>query len=1588
MYDGRAELVNRVAEYLIRTFSQEDVPLVKLFVSQYLMSVSSRDLAQKDTLDLFGSIVSHWNFIQSRDGDFKVRVHNPKFEVNSWSSVHTIVEVNCPNKPFLLDSIRMALLNQGVQLHLIVNMNKLYISRNDKGALEDIKTESDEDMDNEVSLYIEVSRQDDEHTHQLQDAIEEVIGSVFQVVQDFPVMRTEIQNNIFKDKNFGQETQEFCNWLFDEDFVFLGVAQFDLEEGKGFILDKTTSLGLFKFSCNQNFLFDKMRPQLKEALLSQDPLIIGKFHEKSVIHRPVYLDALYIKNFSSDGSHIESFSLILGLFTAKAYKQSLFEIPFVSKKVFEIFKLSSIDFDSHDGRLMEHVIDTFGVDDFFYADAEDLFEMVFEVYQIRERPLIKLFAIPDVFGNFYSCYVYVPRDIFNSTLREKIQGVLLKSFGGQTIDFQTRFSESILARIHFVIRGEDLAFEGIDIDQIEKQVQTVSRHWKDDFHDMLNEHLGEEKGSIIFSSFRSAFSPSYCDFYTPRQAVSDINFIEYLKTDRVALNFFQPIGNLSEFRLKIFQKDKSLILSDVIPILESFGLKILRDRLFEIHRKEGVIWLNDFLMTLRDQQMSEEQEVFDNFITAFKLIWDNNAECDKFNELILTSGLTIYHVIIIRAIAKYLRQIKFNFSQPYIEATCCEHPKIVMSLIKYFEIKFNPDLVQDKRQKELVALEEHILQSLDLILNLDQDKILRRYFEIMKAITRTNFFQKEGNGQKHNYLSFKFDPRKISGMPLPVVRHEIYVYSPNFEGVHLRTGDVARGGLRWSDRLEDFRTEILGLVKAQQVKNSLIVPEGAKGGFIVKTKMSDMSSEKKKACVIECYQNFIRGLLDITDNYSNGKVVSPENLVYYDELNPYLVVAADKGTATFSDIANDISCVYNFWLNDAFASGGSQGYDHKKMGITAKGAWEAVKRHFREKNLDVDRDEFSVLGIGDMSGDVFGNGMLLSRKIKLVAAFNHLHIFIDPQPDIEQAYQERERLFIAARGSWDKYDESKISIGGGVFSRKTKYITLTPEIKELCQLTEDKMSPDDLIQVLLKLPVDLIFNGGIGTFVKSSAESHIDVGDKANDGLRVNANDMRCLVFAEGGNLGITQRGRIEFAHSGGAINTDSLDNSGGVDCSDHEVNIKIFLDKLVQDGELTIKQRNELLLEMTDDVLDLVLSNNYRQNRAISFASHYAARDLNLHERIIEDLSHRGKLDRAIEFLPNSSEMAQRAQESIGLTRPELFILYSYVKLDIKQKLVTFDFEKYPLIEDLISREFPTKLSTVYKDQLKEHPLKAQILSTLVANIILDELGISYVYRLMAETKASVGDIMIYTFKVRELYNTEELLDRLDGLTSAPHDMIQRSVSDTCRLVRRATRWIHYHLKTTIDMKQWHREISDLERVYPDVLRGQSLDNYNAKIAQLVKKKVPANLARQIASLPFAVSALDLISLSLRTSLSTRDLSSLYFILGERLHLEDMREDLASMDVTNYWEALSRSALRDDIDRYHIEILASMVEGIEDIDDSDVFFKDWASNHQESLVKWDKLVEQISLDSHKSQDFLLYSVSIRELKTFLPSKY
>lgn len=1585
----RRELVDKLANHLIKTFSKKDVPVVQSFVQHYLMSVSSKDLLEKSIPDLFGSIVSHWNFLQKRNTSFKVRAYNPTFSQHSWSSPHTIVEISAHSLPFLLDSARIALHDLGLQIYLLVELGSLCLTRDNKGVLKEFSLSKAPrgSQGSEISLYFEVSRQDDKELKSIETKLESLFYPLEGIVEDFPAMLESIDKTFCGKKEVAPSAKEFCHWLKEENFVFLAHGDFHFDPKKGLLLEKSNAKGLFRTSFAEDILFSHHREQFKEVICGDQALLIGKFHHRSVIHRPAYLDALYVKKLSKKTKKIESVSIILGLFTAKAYKSSFLEIPFLQEKMLEIFDLGSLDKDSHQRKQLTYVIDTFDVDDFFSAKQTELFQMVFEVFQIKERPLIKLFALPDLFGNFYSCYVYVPRDIFHSTLREKIQEVLLSGFSGETIEFQTRFSESILARIHFVIRGENLKFDGLDIEKIEQDIQQVCRHWKDDFQDLLIEALGEQKGSVLFSSFRLAFSPSYCDRYTPRQAVSDVKFIEKLENKTISLNFFQSLGDNNNFRLKIFQKDKSLILSEVIPILESFGLKVLKDRLFEIHRKEGTVWLNDFSMCLNESALSENTHAFPYFIEAFERIWENKAQYDKFNELVLTSALHISHIVIIRSIAKYLRQIQFNFSQPYIEATCCQYPELIKQIIHYFELKFDPvygAAADPKRLSLLEKAEEQILLLLEGITNLDQDIILRRYFDVIKAMVRTNFFQKGQNTQRAEYLSFKFDPRQIPDVPQPVVRHEIYVYSPKFEGIHLRTGDVARGGLRWSDRLEDYRTEVLGLVKAQQLKNSLIVPEGAKGGFIVKEKMTLMTPEEKKAVVVNAYENFVRGLLSITDNYHEGQIVTPKDTVAYDELNPYLVVAADKGTATFSDIANAISDSYNFWLRDAFASGGSHGYDHKKMGITAKGAWEAVKRHFKELSLDPQENIFTTVGIGDMSGDVFGNGVLLSEKMQLVAAFNHLHIFLDPNPDVQESFQERKKLFELGRGSWDLYNKDLISEGGGVFSRRDKAIPLSPQVQEMLGTSALKLNPNELIKALLTLPVDLIFNGGIGTFVKSSSQTDLQVGDKANDQLRVNGRDLKAKVFAEGGNLGVTQKGRIEFALSGGAINTDALDNSGGVDCSDHEVNIKIFLHQLIDQGKLSQEKRNALLLEMTEEVSYLVLQNNYRQNKAISYAAHFSLKDLNLHERVIDDLTKRGKLNRSLQGLPSKEEMLQRSQEGIGLTRPELFTIFSVVKLDLKQQLVQFPFEKYPLIEKLILKEFPNTLVTSYEKELLSHPLKSEILSTIVSNILIDEFGFTYPFRLIAETKSSLGEIMSQTLVARSLFDIESLLTELDSLTQVSQDKVQFAISCVCRLVRRSTRWFLSHKQIDYDLHKWRREIQDLGRSCPKLLNGLNLEAFQSLTEDLVSTQMTPSLAEQIALLPHAVSYLDLIALSEKTALSTVDLAKIYFNLGQRLSLDYLTDHLASMSVGNYWEALSRSALRDDIDRYQIQIVESMIDSQKEQKSYQKCFQSWEQDNTDLLEKWDQLLEQIRSDSEHQKNFLLYTVCLRELKNFL----
>jgi len=1060
-------------------------------------------------------------------------------------------------------------------------------------------------------------------------------------------------------------------------------------------------------------------------------MIVGKTNMVSTVHRPANSDLIAIMEFSKNKELIGAHCFI-GLYTASAYNHSPQTIPFLRLKLKKIMAKANFPIDSHDGKALLNILENFPRDDLFQGTIDELYDIALGVLYLQERQKIKLFILKDTFSHHLSCQVFIPKERFNSQLREKIQYIIEKAVKGTVIDFHTRFSESILARLHFTIKIIPHARLELDVKAIESEIIEAARSWDDHLKEAVIEHYGEEMGNILLMRYQNAFPADYQEKFIARTAVHDIEHMQSLsKTNTLAMSFYRPLDEAPGIiRFKLFHIGvASIPLSDVMPMFENMGLRILGQRPHEIKTIDfKVTLINDFEMVHESGQELNVDEVKDVFQEAFYHIWHGNAENDGFNKLVLNAGLHWREIMVLRAYAKYLWQLGFSFSQNYIEQTLANHPQIARQLIELFVLRFNPKVKINTKHTSANALKRQIKKNLELVDDLNEDRIIRRFMDLIMATIRTNYFQRDMQNQEKSYLAFKLDSAIIPDIPLPKPLCEIFVYSPQMEGIHLRGAKVARGGIRWSDRKEDFRTEILGLMKAQQVKNAVIVPLGAKGGFVCKKVPKDASRETILAEGISCYQILIRGLLDLTDNIVENQIEMPRDVVCYDIEDPYLVVAADKGTASFSDIANQLSLEYGFWLGDAFASGGSTGYDHKKMGITARGAWESVKRHFRELGIDIRTQDFTVIGIGDMAGDVFGNGMLLSSHIKLVAAFNHMHIFLDPNPHPESSFRERERLFHLPNSSWMDYNKEILSPGGGIYPRSAKTIPLTPQVQAALGVMVDAMAPNDLIRAILQAPVDLLFNGGIGTYVKAKNEYDSQVGDRANDALRVNGENLRCKVVAEGGNLGFTQLGRIEYALSGGRINTDAIDNSGGVDCSDHEVNIKILFNNLVAKGDMTYKQRNELLVQMTQEVADLVLKNNDSQTGALSLFLYHIEDSLDMLSRLMHYLEENANLDRRLEFLPDSEALQERKIRKQGLTRSELAILFAYTKIDLKQSLLASDLPEDPFVCKMLNTAFPTVVGKQFAQALSTHYLKREIIVMQVANQLIHQMGINFI--------------------------------------------------------------------------------------------------------------------------------------------------------------------------------------------------------------------------------------------------------------------
>ncbi|MGY3520566.1 NAD-glutamate dehydrogenase [Micromonospora sp. PTRAS2] len=1489
---------------------------------------------------------AHRDLAQQRvPGELKLRIHEPDADQH-----HTVIEIVTDDMPFLVDSVTALLNAHHLDVHLLVHP-LVVVRREPLGRLVEVAAdvEPDDSIDGDLVeswMRIEIDPvRDAAEREKLRRELQRVLTDVREAVEDWPRMRqralaladelatarTSDNRPPVPEKDI-TDSVELLRWLAHDHFTFLGYREYRLVDapgGEGPALEAVlgTGLGILRSDSPEARALSSMTPEAHEKVLEKRLLIITKANSRATVHRSAYLDYIGFKVFD-DAGQVVGERRFLGLFSTAAYRTSVRELPVVRRKVAEVLDRSGLSQRSHSGKDLLQILETYPRDELFQIKTEDLYHAVIGVLRMAGRRQLRVFLRRDAYGRFISCLIYLPRDRFTTQNRLRMQDILLRELNGVGVDYTTRVTESMLARVHFIVRTDPTRPPGdIDADLLAEELADATRLWDDDYRLVLERKLGDEQAKHLFSRYADAFPEGYKDGHTPYEAMKDLAKLELLEEPgQLEMHLFRKqlapragvgrdadVDETMDVRFKVYRYGEPMMLSAVLPVLHSLGVKVVDEHPYEVERVDGRIWLYDFGLRLPEghQELAEVRPHVEN---AFAAAWRGEAEVDGFNELVLRGGLTWRQVVVLRAYAKYLRQTGTVFSQDYMEQTFIAYPRIAALLVELFEVRFAPGeaSVEQRRERggELVAA---VKAALDDVASLDQDRILRSYLTLIQATLRTSFYAKPVGGRPKPYVAFKLDPQAIPDLPAPRPRFEIFVYSPRFEGVHLRYGPVARGGLRWSDRREDFRTEVLGLVKAQMVKNAVIVPVGAKGGFVLKQKPGDRDE------AVACYQEFVGAMLDVTDNIVAGEIVPPEDVVRHDADDPYLVVAADKGTATFSDIANEISAGHQFWLGDAFASGGSAGYDHKKMGITARGAWESVKRHFRELGHDTQAQDFTVVGVGDMSGDVFGNGMLLSEHIRLVAAFDHRHIFLDPDPDAAASYAERKRLFDLPRSSWEDYDEKLISAGGGIHPRTAKSVPVSPQVRAVLGLDDDvtQLSPQELMKAILTAPVDLFWNGGIGTYVKASSETNAEVGDKSNDAIRVDGRSLRCRVVGEGGNLGCTQLGRIEYALAGGRIYTDFIDNAAGVDCSDHEVNIKILLNTAVADGELTVPERDELLAGMTDEVAELVLRDNYDQARAINNSQAQAASLLPVHRRMINELERSGALNRALEALPPDEELAARTET--GLTAPEFAVLLAYTKIVLEREILAEGLADEEWTTDVLVNYFPTPMRERFADRMGQHRLRRDIVTTVLVNEAINRGGITFVFRVVEETAASAADVIRAYVVVREVFGLRELWDAVEALDNKVDPELQTAVYlDTRRLLDRAVRWLVTNRRSPLDVPAEIARLRDgVARLLPgleNLFYGSEREGIAAHIDAMTSRGLPRGLAEQATRLMYSFGLLDVVETAATSGRDVGEVASVYFVLSDRFRVDSLLSKISLLPRADRWQTLARMALRYDL--------------------------------------------------------------------------
>ncbi|KIL97835.1 NAD-specific glutamate dehydrogenase large form [Paramagnetospirillum magnetotacticum MS-1] len=1592
-----------ISAYLDRRIAELSEPLAKAgaerLIRAYAAGIPLADLAEADPELVYGAALGLLAFMRERKpGTPSIRVFDPDLDRHGWVSSHSVVEIINDDMPFLVDSVAMELARRGIKVHLLVHP-VVRVDREESGTLGQIAANGGGSSQESV-MHVEIDRQPAEIQAQLADSLAQILGQVRHAVADWRRMLETLWAGVTEFEGAStkvaaeekQETLAFLEWLADNHFTFLGYRRFDLS--KGVVADPASSLGIL--SDAQAHVFDDtvtladMPAELRAFVSRPDPLMVTKSARHSVIHRPVRMDIIGLKQFDAKG-RVVGLHAFLGLFTSSAYNDRPAQIPLLRRKIAQVEARAGFNKSGHDAKALVNILETYPRDELFQVSEDALFETSIGILHLQDRQRVAVFLRNDEFERFVSCLVFVPRDRYDTPLRLSITIMLEEALGGTLDAFYTQVADLPLARLHFIIRTTPGHLPKVDAPALEARIADVARTWYEHLQDALIQTHGEAAGLALARRWGKGFPVSYREGHSALAAVADVGRIQTASGGDIVLNLYRPVeAEPHQGRLKLYRSGHPVPLSGILPMLEAMGLVVIAEVPYEITPEsgDGTVWIHDFEVESADGSALDVAERRELFHDALAAVWRGDSESDGFNRLVLSAGLSWREIMVLRAYTKYLRQTGITYSQAYIEQALGGNAQMAACLVRLFLASFDPDATFS----EANTAEAGLLAGLDKVVSADDDRILRRFLNLVRSTLRTNYFQTDAAGKPKAYLSFKLDSKQVDDLPAPRPMVEVFVYSPRVEAIHLRGGKVARGGIRWSDRREDFRTEILGLMKAQMVKNAVIVPVGAKGGFVVKRPPTTGGREAYLAEGIECYKILMRGLLDLTDNLTPEGVKPPRAVLRRDGDDAYLVVAADKGTATFSDIANSVSLDYGHWLGDAFASGGSQGYDHKKMGITAKGAWVAVERHFREMGIDTRTEAFTVIGVGDMSGDVFGNGLLRSPHARLVAAFNHAHIFLDPDPDPAKTFAERERLFNAVK-AWPDYDTSTISKGGGIWPRTAKTIPISPQAKARFGIEADTLTPTELIRTLLKAQVDLLFLGGIGTYVKASTESNADAGDRANDSLRINGSEIGAKVVGEGANLGFTQLGRIEYALSGaggagGRIDTDAIDNSAGVDCSDHEVNIKILVNDLVAAGDLTPKQRDKLLAEMTEEVGALVLRDNYLQTQAISMLQAQGADLLDAEARFMRLLEKSGRLDRAIEFLPTDETLTERAARKQGFTRPELAVLLAYGKIWLYDHILASELPDDPFMAIDLTNYFPTQLRDRFGSEIQRHRLRREIIATVVTNSIVNRVGGAFVSELMETTghpPAQVARAYIVArdaFRMREVWRA---IEELDGKVSATAQTAMQNEAN--RLVERATLWVLRSMPSPFALGAGIAELSPgvraLEGAVPGILPPDAAAAVLARIEHFVGQGVPHDLAQRVGNLIVLASAADILRIATRQDMSIEAAGRLYFAVGARFSLGWLRASAEKLSGRGHWLKLAAAAAIEDLYGHQRDITSVVAASYPGLD-SDAAVQSWLEANRAAVERAETLLAELKAASHI--DLSMIMVANRQLRTLTES--